>query len=198
MENSNGNTIKSAVAPDREWLRNLDRVTLVDVKNEWTKYQSTRARYAIYWYLHQVFMQVDWWNRNPEEKKIAVQAIIAENPNIKLPDDDYAVVIMCTADPKKMDSKMRSKLSRVLQYAAKFKHEKELLQDFLRRKGGVNKCAARYTSRLRRNTGANAVGRKKTPLGRALEAYANSVRRVTAHDPTPQLIPVLRNHPFGF
>jgi hypothetical protein len=95
-------------------------------------------------------MQVDWWNRNPEEKKIAVQAIMAENPNIKLPDDDYAAVIMCTADPKKMDSKMRSKLSRVLRYGAKFKPETELLQDFLIRKGGINKCAARYARRLRR------------------------------------------------
>jgi hypothetical protein len=152
MENSNGNTIKSAVAPDPERLRKLDRVTLVDVKKEWTKYQSTRARYAIYWYLHQVFMQVEWWNQNPEERKIAVQAIMAENPKIKLPNDDYAAVIMCTADPKIIDSKMRSKLSRVLQYGAKFKPKRELLQDFLIRKGGINKCAARYTRRLGRRS----------------------------------------------
>lgn len=161
MENTNGNTIKNAAAPDPEWLRKLDRVTLVDVKKGWTDYQSTRARHAIYWYLHMVFMQVDWWKNNPEERKIAVQAVMAENPNLKLPHDDYAAVIMCTADPKKMDNKMRSKISRALQYGAKFKPEMELLQDFLRRKGGINKCAARYSRRLRRNAGTTAVRRKK-------------------------------------
>jgi hypothetical protein len=86
----------------------------------------------------------------------ALQTIKKESSNIKLPDDMYAAVIMLTADPKKVDDKMRSRWSRVLQYGAKYKPEKELLRDFLQRKGGINKCAARYTRRLRRHAAAKA------------------------------------------
>ena len=138
-------------------LADLDRVVLTDVKKAWTEYQSIRDRSAVYRYLHMVFMQVDWWRRKPDEMHQALQTIKKESSNIKLPDDMYAAVIMLTADPKKVDGKMRSKWSRVLQYAATYKPEKELLRDFLQRKGGINKCAARYTRRLGRSSKARAV-----------------------------------------
>jgi hypothetical protein len=139
----------------------LDRVVLADVKKAWTEYQSVRDRSAIYGYLHLVFMQVDWWARKPEEMREALRAVKRDNPNMELPEDEYAAVIMCTADPKKVDGKACSKWSRVLRYAAGYKPEKELLRDFLQRKGGINKCAARYARRLGRNTKANAILRKK-------------------------------------
>jgi hypothetical protein len=138
-------------------LADLDRVVLADVKKASTEYQSIRDRSAVYRYLHMVFMQVDWWARKPEEMHQALQTIKKESSNIKLPDDMYAAVIMFTADPKKVDDKTRSKWSRVLRYAAKYKPEKELLRDFLQRKGGINKCAARYARRLGRNSKARAV-----------------------------------------
>jgi hypothetical protein len=138
-------------------LADLDRVVLVDVKKAWTEYQSIRDRSAVYRYLHMVFMQVDWWKQKPDEMRQALRAIKTDNPNIKLPDDMFAAVIMLTADPKQVDGKMRSKWSRVLQYAAEYKPEKELLRDFLQRKGGINSCAARYTRRLRRNSKARAM-----------------------------------------
>jgi hypothetical protein len=131
-------------------IEELDRVVLADVKKEWNDFQSMRDRSAVYGYLHMVFMQVDWWAQKPDEMREALQTIKIETPNIKLPDDMYAAVIMLTADPKKVDGKTRSKWSRVLQYAARYKPEKELLQDFLQRKGGINSCAARYTRRLGR------------------------------------------------
>jgi hypothetical protein len=108
-----------------------------------------------------VFMQVDWWARNPLEKGEALRAVKEHNPKLALPEDPFAAVIACTADPKKMGEKMRSKVSRVLRYAEEFKPPNELLRDFLQRKGGINKCAARYARRLGRNTKANAVLRKK-------------------------------------
>jgi hypothetical protein len=97
-----------------------------------------------------VATQVDWWKRKPDEMREAIQAAKKANSNIKLPDDKYAAVIMLTADPKKVDAKQRSKWTRVLQYAAKYKPERELLRDFIQRKGGINKCAARYARRLGR------------------------------------------------
>jgi hypothetical protein len=127
---------------------------LEDVRKAWAEYQSIRDRSAVYQYLHMVFMQVDWWKQRPEEMLQTLQAIKTESPGLKLPDDKFAAVIMLTADPKKVDGKMRSKWSRVLQYAAEYKPEKELLRDFLQRKGGINKSASRYARRLGRKAQA--------------------------------------------
>jgi hypothetical protein len=144
------NPIGGQIAGSSNTSQDVDRVILADVKKAWTEYQSVRDRSAIYGYLHLVFMQVDWWQRKPDEKREALRAVKRDNPNIELPEDEYAAVIMCTADPKKFDGKACSGWSRVLRYAAKYKPEKELLRDFLQRKGGINKCAARYTRRLGR------------------------------------------------
>jgi hypothetical protein len=146
----------------------LDRVVLADVRKEWVDFQSSRDRSAIYAYLHQVYMQVNWWSKNPKEKEAELKAFRDANPNLNLPTDEYAAVIMCTADPKKVDAKTRSKWSRVLRYAAEFKPEQELQRDFLRRKGGINKCAARYTRRLGRIGKAKAISRKRRGRSRVL------------------------------
>ena len=150
------NPIGGQIGASSNTSQDFDRVILPDVKKAWTEYQSVRDRSAIYGYLHLVSMQVDWWQRKPEEMHEALRAAKKDNRNTKLPEDEYAAIIMCTADPKKVDDKTRSKWSRVLRYAAAYKPEKELSRDFLRRKGGINKCAARYTHRLRRNSKAKA------------------------------------------
>jgi hypothetical protein len=59
-------------------------------------------------------------------------------------------VIVCTSDPAKVDDRMRSKWSRVLRYAAEYKDLDEPLLDFIKRRGGINKCAARFSRRLGR------------------------------------------------
>jgi hypothetical protein len=59
-------------------------------------------------------------------------------------------VILCTAERGKSDEKTRSKWSRVLQYAAEYMKFDEPLDDFIKRKGGLNECAARYARRLGR------------------------------------------------
>jgi hypothetical protein len=138
-------------------LADLDRVVLANVKKQWVDFQSSRNRDAIYRYLHIVFMQVNWWAQNPLEQIEALRAVRQQSPKLMLPEDPFASVIACTADPKKVDDKTRSKWSRVLRYAAKYKPDKELLRDFLQRKGGINKCAARYARRFGRNSKARAV-----------------------------------------
>jgi hypothetical protein len=57
-------------------------------------------------------------------------------------------VIWCTADHTKVDYRMRSKWSRVLRYAAESKDLDEPLRDFIKPKGGINRCAARFARRL--------------------------------------------------
>jgi hypothetical protein len=60
-------------------------------------------------------------------------------------DEPFAAIILCTADPAKVDKRTRSKWSRALRYAAEYKPVAEPLAAFVQRKGGINKCAARFT-----------------------------------------------------
>jgi hypothetical protein len=45
---------------------------------------------------------------------------------------------------------LRSKWSRVMRYAAAYKPDSEPLDQFVRRKGGINACAARFSRRMGR------------------------------------------------
>jgi hypothetical protein len=65
-------------------------------------------------------------------------------------EDPFAAIIRCTADPARADKRTRSKWSRVTRYAAAYKRDSEPLDAFIRRKGGINECAARFTKRLGR------------------------------------------------
>ncbi len=65
--------------------------------------------------------------------------------------EPFAAVILCTADHAKVDERTRSKWSRVLRYAAEYKSWDEPLRDFIKRKGGINKCASRFARRLGRH-----------------------------------------------
>jgi hypothetical protein len=60
------------------------------------------------------------------------------------------MVILCTADRQKVDKRTRSKWSRVLRYAAEYKPYSEALDQFIKRKGGINKCAERFARCLGR------------------------------------------------
>jgi hypothetical protein len=60
-------------------------------------------------------------------------------------EDPFASVIRCTADPAKADKRTRSKCSGALRYEAAYKPDYEPLDQFIRRKGGINACAARFS-----------------------------------------------------
>jgi hypothetical protein len=60
-------------------------------------------------------------------------------------EDPFAAIIWCTADPVKADKRTRSKWSRSMRYAAVYKSDSEPLDRFVRRKGGINECAARFS-----------------------------------------------------
>jgi hypothetical protein len=61
-------------------------------------------------------------------------------------EDPFAAIIRCTADPAKADKRTRSKWSRVLRYAARYKSVSDTFDRFIRRKGGINACAGRFSS----------------------------------------------------
>jgi hypothetical protein len=67
-------------------------------------------------------------------------------------EDPFAAVIRCATNPAKADKRTRSKWSRVMRYAAVYKPVSEPLDQLIRRKGGINACAARFSRCLGRGT----------------------------------------------
>jgi hypothetical protein len=127
------------------------KANLSRLEDEWETYQATRDRDGIYGYLAAVFELVRWWSHEQKAIEYARRALWLRGHRtlVKEP-EPFAAVIYCTADPEKVDYRMRSKWSRVLRYAAMYKDLDEPLRDFIKRKGGINKCAIRYTRRLGR------------------------------------------------
>jgi hypothetical protein len=127
------------------------KANLSRLEDEWETYQASRDRDGIYSYLTAVFELVTWWKHEHKAVEYARRAmwLRGHRTQVKEP-EPFAAVIYCTADTEKVDYRMRSKWSRVLRYAALYRDLDEPLQDFFKRRGGINKCAARYTRRLGR------------------------------------------------
>jgi hypothetical protein len=126
-------------------------VNLERLKDVWDEYQSSRNRDGIYSYLTAVFQLVTWWQHYGIAKMYARRAMSfkAGRPVDHVP-EPFTAIILCTADSTKVDYRMRSKWSRALRYASTFKRRDESLASFMRRRGGINCCAARFARRLGR------------------------------------------------
>jgi hypothetical protein len=127
------------------------KANLSRLEDEWDACQNTRDRDAIYRYLAAVFELVAWWKHEHKAIEYSRRTLWLRGHRtlVKEP-EPFAAVIYCTPDTEKVDYRMRSKWSRVLRYAALYRDLDEPLQDFFKRRGGINKCAARYTRRLGR------------------------------------------------
>jgi hypothetical protein len=132
-------SVKDPIPYSREALRQ----DLTRVRNAWDDCQASRDRNAIYGYLTAVFDLVMWWAA--EDRAISRARWALQLQRLDLPTDEpFAAVILCTSDRQKVDKRTRSKWSRVLRYAAEYKTNVEPLAAFVQRKGGINKCAARF------------------------------------------------------
>jgi hypothetical protein len=129
------------------------RVNLERLEREWEDYQSRRDRDGIYRYLSAVYELVSWWRRYDIAEAYARRAMClnAGRPVDHVP-EPFAAIILCTADSEKVDYRVRSKWSRALRYAAKFKRPKVPLSEFIKQRGGINKCAVRFARRLGRHS----------------------------------------------
>jgi hypothetical protein len=125
--------------------RDLERV-----QEEWDDSQADRRRDAIYGYLKPVYDLVNWWSAEGCEVDRARQALRLRGLLLLPHEDVYSAIIRCTADPARADKRTRSKWSRVFRYAKMEKDEEEALATFIKRKGGINECNARYGQCLRR------------------------------------------------
>jgi hypothetical protein len=148
------------------------RQDLERLRNAWEDVQCSRDRNAIYGYLSAVYGLVAWWTAEGREIIRARQALRLQRLEISDREDPFAAIIRSTTDPRKADKRTRSKWSRAMRYAAAYKRDSEALDGFLKRKGGINACAARFTRRLgrgplHRNKAATLKGwhRHATRLG---------------------------------
>jgi hypothetical protein len=135
--------------------RDLERVT-----NAWHDCQANRDRDAIYSYLTAVFDLVAWWAAEDHAVERARKALRLHHVGIPPHDEPFAAIMRCTADLAKVDKRTRSKWSRVMRYALRYKPDDEPLQQFIKRKGGINQCADRFTRCLRRREAF--AGRSRT------------------------------------
>jgi hypothetical protein len=123
--------------------------------------QSSRDRDAIYGYLTAAYGLVAVWNAEGRELERARRALRLQRLEISEREDPFAAVIRCTADPAKTDKRTRSKWSRVMRYAVAYKSDSEPLDRFIRRKGGINACAARFSRCLGRIKPTRLDGRQR-------------------------------------
>ena len=117
---------------------------LLRLQNVWEAVQASRDRDAIYGYLTAVFELVMWWDHEGKAVDRARRALHLRRYSSARQPEPFAAVIFCTTDPAKIDDRTRSKWSRVLRYAAEYKDLNEPLAGFIKRKGGINKCASRF------------------------------------------------------
>jgi hypothetical protein len=121
---------------------------LLRVRSAWEECQATRDRNAIYSYLTAVFDLVSWWTVEGRALERAYKSLRLQRMCPFDGEEPFAAVIRCTADPTKVDKRTRSKWSRALRYTLKCKSNSEPLDQFIKRKGGINRCASCFTRLL--------------------------------------------------
>ena len=121
---------------------------LLRLRNAWDECQRSRDRDAVYIYLTAVFDLVAWWSADGRALDRARWALRLQYADASRWNEPFAGVILCTSDPAKVDRRTRSKWSRVLRYALEYKPQSEPLDQFVKRKGGINICAPRCGKRL--------------------------------------------------
>jgi hypothetical protein len=141
-----GDSRKETIPHSSESLRQ----DLQRVRDAWADCQASRDRNAIYGYLSAVYGLVAVWTVEGRQADRARRALCLQRLEISDREDPFAAIIRCTADPAKADKRTRSKWSRVMRYAAMYKPDSEPVDQFIRRKGGINACAARFSRWLGR------------------------------------------------
>jgi hypothetical protein len=135
--------------PDTEKPKNSLAKRLIHVEHAWDDFQETRDRDAVYGYLRAVFSIVQHYRWKGRTKKLIRRAFkFAELPFDKNA-DPFAVIIRCTCE-QQLDRKIVSKWSRALRYVARVK-KRTPLKTFMKKRGGINGCAALYAKQLGRD-----------------------------------------------
>jgi hypothetical protein len=136
--------LKEPVQDDVPYTTQALKQDLLRVRNAWENCQASRERNAIYGYLTAVFDLVAWWAAENSALERAHKALRLRHLDPFDHDEPFAAIIRCTTDPAKVDKRTRSKWSRASRYAMSRKPLDEPLDQFVKRKGGINACATRF------------------------------------------------------
>jgi hypothetical protein len=121
------------------------------IRDVWNRFQTSRARDAVYGYLEAVFAIVTHYKVRRKTKKLLRHAFkLAELPFDRNA-DPFTAVIRCTCADL-ADSKAISKWARALRYVARCKEPVARLRTFMKEAGGVNACASLYARRCKRDS----------------------------------------------
>jgi hypothetical protein len=157
--------IKASVRDDIPYTHEALKQDLLRLQNAWDESQASRERDAIYIYLGAVFELVAWWMADNRALERAEKALRLRHLTSFDQEEPFAAIIRSTADPAKVDKRTRSKWSRGLRYALAYKSHLEPLDRFMKRKGGINSCAAKFASDLRRSRQSLLHGGSVNALG---------------------------------
>jgi hypothetical protein len=138
------------IPPRRKILRTISTGSfavqdeLAKARTAWRQCQSARKRDAIYGYLSEVFRTVRRWKEGDCVQSRVHQALKATGRRIPIQTrEPFGVVLICTSD---VDTKTRSKWSRALKFAERALPNAENLSKFMKRLGGINECADRFSN----------------------------------------------------
>jgi hypothetical protein len=137
--------IKTAVRDDIPYSDQALKQDLMRVRNAWDDSQARRDRDAIYGYLSAVFRMVTWWAAEDRALERAHKALRLRHIIPFDQEEPFAAIIRCTSDPAKVDKRTRSKWARALRRALVQKNPSEPLVRFIKRRGGINRCAERFS-----------------------------------------------------
>src|SRR3984893_18286684 len=136
--------LKKPIRDDVPYTTKALRQDLLRLQIAWDDCQASRARDSIYGYLTAVFDLVAWWTAENRALERAHKALRLRRINPFEHEEPFAAVIRCTADREKVDKRTGSKWSRALRYTLAHKLPSEPLARFVKRKGGINRCAERF------------------------------------------------------
>jgi len=102
---------------------------------------NTRQRDAVYEFLEAAYGVVSRFNRVGDGRML-LRKLHRLDHRLKRIQEPYSAVIHY-ATGYTVDNRTRSKWSRLMRFAERTKKRTDLLEDFIRRNGGINECAAR-------------------------------------------------------
>lgn len=139
----------SGRAKSLEW--NMEETVerqLAKARQAWRRYQSSRRRDAVYGYLSAIFDIVRRWKMLGQTRMCSVHAFTAiKKSNAIRTREPFSIIILRSSDAGIVDAKTRSKWSRCLRYADRFKPNGRTLTYYIKSQGGINHCAHRWDSR---------------------------------------------------
>lgn len=115
------------------------------VHDVWREVRRRHDRYSIYQYLAAVFDLGMVWHKESRAVDRSKRALSLTRRKRVKNIEPFAAIILCTSSRKIVDPKARSKWARALMFAAAYKANSEPLEEFIRRRGGINLCAAKLS-----------------------------------------------------